>query len=38
MRRAIDIHEGEKIDQRAFQALIKAAVAANAGKAKRANR
>jgi hypothetical protein len=29
-RRAIDIHEGEKIDARAFKALVKAAVAQNA--------
>ena len=29
-RRAIDIHEGEKIDARAFKALVKAAVAHNA--------
>lgn len=28
-RRAIDIHEGEKVDARAFSALVKAAVAAN---------
>ena len=28
-RRAIDIHEGDKIDARAFKALIKAAVARN---------
>ena len=28
-RRAIDIHEGETIDARAFQALVKAAVARN---------
>src|SRR5262245_9865453 len=28
-RRAIDIHEGEQIDARAFQALVKAAVAQN---------
>lgn len=28
-RRAIDIHEGEQVDARAFKALIKAAVAAN---------
>ena len=28
-RRAIDIHEGETVDARAFKALIKAAVAAN---------
>jgi hypothetical protein len=30
MRRAIDIHEGEKVDPRAFKALVKAAVARNA--------
>ena len=29
-RRAIDIHEGEKVDARAFKALVKAAVANNA--------
>ena len=28
-RRAIDIHEGERVDARAFKALVKAAVAAN---------
>src|SRR5437016_5687122 len=28
-RRAIDIHEGEKIDEKAFKALIRAAVALN---------
>ena len=28
-RRAIDIHEGEKVDARAFKALIRAAVALN---------
>ena len=28
-RRAIDIHEGEKVDPRAFKALVKAAVARN---------
>jgi hypothetical protein len=35
-RRAIDIHEGEKVDARAFKALIRAAVALNesGGKAK----
>jgi hypothetical protein len=35
-RRAIDIHEGEKVDAGAFKALIRAAVALNAsgGKAK----
>jgi hypothetical protein len=34
MRRAIDIHEGEKVDARAFKALVKAAVAGNAPKKK----
>src|SRR5205809_452058 len=29
MRRAIDIHEGEKVDAGAFKALVKAAVAQN---------
>src|SRR5213593_3502821 len=29
-RRAIDIHEGENVDARAFKALVKAAVARNA--------
>ena len=29
MRRAIDIHEGEKVDSRAFKGLIKAAVVQN---------
>ena len=29
MRRAIDIHEGEKVDARAFKALVKKAVAQN---------
>ena len=33
-RRAIDIHEGEKVDARAFKALIKAAVAHNVASAK----
>jgi len=28
-RRAIDIHEGEKVDARTFKALVKAAVAEN---------
>ena len=32
-RRAIDIHEGEQVDARAFKALVKAAVALNAEKA-----
>jgi hypothetical protein len=30
-RRAIDLHEGESVDARAFKALVKAAVARNAG-------
>jgi hypothetical protein len=34
-RRAIDIHEGEKIDAAAFKALVKAAVAQNAAAAKK---
>ena len=33
-RRAIDIHEGEKVDSRAFQTLVKAAVALNGPPAK----
>jgi hypothetical protein len=33
-RRAIDIHEGEKLNARAFKALIKAAVALNTKQAK----
>ena len=32
-RRAIDIHEGEKIDEKALKALIRAAVALNASRA-----
>ena len=32
VRRAIDIHEGEKIDEKAFKALIRAAVALNTAK------
>jgi hypothetical protein len=32
VRRAIDIHEGDKIDERAFKALIRAAVALNTAK------
>jgi hypothetical protein len=32
-RRAIDIPEGEKVDARAFKALVKAAVAANSAAA-----
>jgi hypothetical protein len=34
-RRAIDIHEGEKVDARAFKALVKAAVAQNGLRAKK---
>ena len=34
-RRAIDIHEGEKVDARAFKALLKAAVAQNRAPAKK---
>jgi hypothetical protein len=34
-RRAIDIHEGESVDARAFKALVKAAVAQNAKAAKK---
>ena len=35
VRRAIDIHEGEKLDARAFKALIKAAAARNSAAKKR---
>jgi hypothetical protein len=34
-RRAIDIHEGEKVDANAFKALVKAAVALNGPPAKK---
>ena len=34
-RRAIDIHEGEKVDARVFKALVKAAVAQNGRLAKK---
>ena len=34
-RRAIDIRQGEKIDERALKALVRAAVAHNASKARR---
>jgi hypothetical protein len=34
-RRAIDIHEGEKVDAGAFKALVKAAVAENGRRAKK---
>jgi hypothetical protein len=32
-RRAIDVHEGEKIDEEAFKALVRAAVTLNASRA-----
>ena len=35
MRRAIDIHEGEKVDARAFKTLVRAAVARNGPPASR---
>jgi hypothetical protein len=39
VRRAIDIHEGEKIDEAAFKTLIRQAVAVNSsGKSKRSNK
>lgn len=34
-RRAIDFHEGDKVDEKAFKALIRAAVARNTAKAKK---
>ncbi|HTT85723.1 MAG TPA: DUF1801 domain-containing protein [Acidimicrobiales bacterium] len=34
-RRAIDVHEGEKIDERAFKALIREAVALNLASSRR---
>src|SRR5260221_5953380 len=34
MRRAIDFHEGDKVDEKAFKGLIRAAVAAHKSKAK----
>ena len=34
-RRAIDFHEGEKIDEKAFTALVRAAVKLNASRAQR---
>lgn len=37
-RRAIDLHEGERIDPVAFRALVQAAVARNASKASRSKR
>ena len=35
MRRAIDIHESEKIDVKAFKALIRAAIVLNTSSAKK---
>jgi hypothetical protein len=35
VRRAIDFHEGEQIDEQAFKALVRAAAALNASKPKR---
>jgi hypothetical protein len=35
VRRAIDFHQGEEIDEEAFKALVRAAVALNAGGARR---
>ena len=35
MRRAIDIHEGERLDEQAFKNLVRAAAALNASKARR---
>jgi hypothetical protein len=37
-RRAIDIHEGEKIDANAFKALIRAAIALNASGGKKSTK
>ena len=37
-RRAIDFHEGDKIDEKALKALIRAAVALNTSKQKKAGR
>ena len=34
-RRAIDFHEGEKINEKAFKTLVRAAVTLNQSKAKR---
>ena len=38
VRRAIDIHEGEKIDANAFEALIRAAVALNTSSGKKSSK
>jgi hypothetical protein len=34
-RRAVDFHQGEKIDEKALKALVRAAVALNESKARR---
>ena len=38
VRRAIDIHEGEEIDTKAFKALIRAAVTLNTSSAKKSTK
>lgn len=38
VRRAIDIHEGEEIDAKAFKALVRAAVALNASGGKKSTK
>jgi hypothetical protein len=38
LRRAIDIHEGEEVDAKAFKALIRAAVALNASSGKKSTK
>jgi hypothetical protein len=38
VRRAIDIHEGEKVDANAFKALVRAAVALNASRVKKSTK
>jgi hypothetical protein len=38
VRRAIDIHEGEEIDPKAFKALVRGAVALNTSRAKKPTR
>ncbi len=38
VRRAIDVHEGDKIDEKALKALVRAAVALNKAKAAQATK
>ena len=38
VRRAIDIHDGEKVDANAFKALVRAAVALNASRVKKSTK